>query len=171
MSITMQGMEIKSLAENTQYIRQVAEYYHDEWVATSSTASVSDVESDIRKKIGLKEEIPHFYVAVVNDTLVGVVELKIRENSNYPDYLYWLGGLYVNPQFRGQGAAGLLVDYVKRKFADIGVAEVYLQCEHALIEKYKKYGFVELHPAKHGEIDTTIMLWKASHADYSESDT
>ena len=152
-------MEIKSISERIESSGEIARWYHDEWGELFSPATASDFERDIKEKASLNVPVPHLYIAMESSELVGVVELKFRENVNHPDYVHWLGGLYVRSENRGQGVAARLVEFVTQKYSALGVEEVYLQCEEGLVGMYENLGFSRLHPARHGRLSTTVMVW------------
>lgn len=151
-------MKIVSLSEHIEYSSEIAQWYYDEWVDTSSPLTIADVEKRIRDKVERLDEIPHYYVALENDNLLGVVELKFRENKNHLDYVHWLGGLYVNQKERSKNVASQLIQFAKTRVSEIGVEAFYLQCKQDLVPMYEKHGFVKLHEAKHGNWETMIMV-------------
>lgn len=150
-------MKIHSLSNYIEHSAEIARWYHDEWVDDSSAVTVVDVENEIREKANLSDEIPHYYIALENERLLGVVELKYRENRNHLEYVHWLGGLYVSPKMRSKNIGSNLIRFAKSKASEIGVVEFYLQCEKALIPMYEKHAFKQLHKAKHGNWETMIM--------------
>ena len=151
-------MEIKSLSNHLGLCSHVANWYHDQWIGPSSPIQISDIEKGIVEKVILKSDIPHFYITLKEEKLVGVVELKYRENVNHLDYVHWVGGLYVHPSYRNLGVASGLIKHVLLKAAEIGLEELYLQCDVSLVEFYKDLGFIHLHSSKHGDHDTEVMI-------------
>jgi len=151
-------MKIYSLEKSIEHSSEIAQWYHDEWVDDSSSITVADVEKEIIEKVSLSEKIPHYYIALENENLLGVVEIKYRENKNHLDYVHWLGGLYVSPKMRGKKIGSQLIEFVKMRALEIGVVEFYLQCQKDLIPMYEKHDFRQLHKAKHGNWETMIMV-------------
>lgn len=151
-------MKIVSLAEHPEHSRQVAEWYYDEWVDPTSDKSLDDVFKEICGRLSLKGDIPEYYIAIDTEQLLGVVELKYRENQSYPEYVHWLGGLYVNAEARMRGIASKLIKFDKKRAHELGVKELYLQCEQHLVDLYLKHEFNVCHGATHGDMETTIMV-------------
>ncbi len=152
-------MEIVLLSDHRDKVMQIAEWYFDEWVGPSSSATVENVAESIRAKLASGESIPLFYIALDEDFLVGVVELKYREHKDYPAYEHWLGGLYVRPEYRGKGVGRMLVEKVKAHAKKSKLPRLYLQCEEKLINMYVGFGFTVLHCAGHGDTAVTILSW------------
>lgn len=150
-------MKIESLSKFGQHTAEIAQWYYDEWVDASSPRTLDDLENEIRERVSLGAEIPHYYVALDNDRLCGVFELKYRENISYPDYVHWLGSVYVNPVTRGKGVAANMVRHAKMRASELDIKEFYLQCDEKLVSMYEKHDFRKLHAAKHHDWDTIIM--------------
>lgn len=151
-------MEIKSLSNNVGLISQVAGWYYDEWFESFSDISKRDLEKAITDKVTSGSTIPHFYIMLEGEELIGVVELKFRENRNHPQYVHWLGGLYVHSNYRHQRVASRLIEHVLLEASKLGVSELYLQCEKPLVRFYENHGFVHLHSSRHRDIETEIMV-------------
>lgn len=109
-----------------------------------------------------RDKLPTALVAHKDNDLVGVIELKLRENKSYPEYENWIGGVFTNPANRGQGIASKLLEKAKGLAVELGIKELYLQCESFNVSLYEKHGFTLLHQAKHHNVDTTIMVWHAA---------
>jgi len=138
-------MKIYSLSESQQYIEEIAGWYHREWFDGDTAVTKDEISRSIKKKVDFQCSFSGFYVAVDADSLVGVVEFKFRENISYPEYVHWLGGLYVKHENRGEGIASELLSLAKNHAVKQGVAKLYLQCETNLISLYEKHGFRVLH--------------------------
>jgi putative hydrolase of the HAD superfamily len=151
-------MELSLLADHPHEIRKIAQWYYDEWLSAIPDITIDRISEKISQS-GNRKKIPLFILAHINNQLAGVVELKFRENKNYPEYTHWLGGLFVNPSYRGNGISHILIKEAKKYAIKLGVVQLYLQCESYNIALYEKHNFSILHKANHGEIPVTIMLW------------
>ncbi len=152
-------MEITLLADHPHEAEKIAQWYYGEWAYVFPNITVNMVLEKVVEKSVNRTEIPLAIVIHDNSELVGVAELKIRENANYPQYEHWLGGVFVDPLSRGSGIGGLLISEAKSKAVSLGVNDLYLQCESHNVDLYKKHDFKELHQAEHHGILTTIMRW------------
>jgi len=153
-------MEIISLTEQSFHSNQIARWHYDEWVDPLSETTVDAVARKIGKNVALLREIPHYYIAVDGQKLQGVVELKYRENIEYPEYVHWLGGLYVCSSSREKGVASKLVKFAIKRADELEIDKLYLQCERGLLEFYYKHGFKPLHDATHGKYETKVMEYE-----------
>ena len=152
-------MEISFLSEYPESTAEIAQWYYDEWAGPNPTTTVEQIALNIKKKAESNYQIPLSFVAHNDNALIGVVELKFRENKNHPEYEHWLGGLFVKPECRGSGVCSSLINRVKQHSVLLELEKLYLQCEENLVPMYRKYTFRELHKAKHRDFETTIMCW------------
>ncbi|PSW16884.1 GNAT family N-acetyltransferase [Photobacterium sanctipauli] len=155
-------MEISLLADHPDYAPKIAKWYFDEWAHIAPNITEDIVLEKVIEKSLNRDQIPLALVAREGGELVGVLELKIRENKNYPEYENWVGGVFTNPPNRGQGVAGQLLNKAKELAIDFGVKDLYLQCESFNIPLYLNHGFKALHQARHHDAETTIMVWHAA---------
>lgn len=77
-----------------------------------------------------------------SDALVGFATLTHRDcvadESLYP----WIGFVFTNPQYRGKGCAGRVLDHACEAARQQGHQQVYLATDH--VGFYERYGFVYL---------------------------
>jgi len=152
-------MEISFLSEYPDSFTEIAQWYYDEWAGPDSSTTIENIAKNVKKKAESEYQIPLSFIARERNSLIGVVELKIRENKNYPEYEHWLGGLFVKPISRSSGVCSALVDRAKQHSVLLGLETLYLQCEEDLVPMYTRYKFQKLHNAEHREFQTTIMSW------------
>ncbi|MBN1533684.1 MAG: GNAT family N-acetyltransferase [Spirochaetes bacterium] len=84
-------------------------------------------------------EIPLSFYAVAHTMPVGMVSLKRDDLWERRDLNPWLASLYVLPEFRNRGIAGLLMDAVVDRAAVLGLERIYLflgQSEKASLQAY-----------------------------------
>lgn len=151
-------MEISLLADKPHESKVIAQWYFDEWASIAPDMTIGQVHEKVSKAIN-RDQVPLTVLAHQNNELVGVAELKLRENKNYHEYKHWLGGIFVNSDYRGQGISNILINKVKENAIRLGVECLHLQCENHNVALYKKHGFNVLHKANHGKIEVVIMRW------------
>lgn len=154
-------MEISILADHPQDISKIASWYYDEWASNVPNVTEEMVREDIALKAS-NEELPLSIVAHKNGNLVGTLEVKFRENKNFPEYEHWIGGVYVPAEHRGNGIAKALLDKAKQIGVSKGIQRLYLQCESSNIGLYIGQGFEALHQSTSNQRETTIMVWQAT---------
>ncbi|PWI33567.1 GNAT family N-acetyltransferase [Vibrio albus] len=149
-------MEITLLADYPHEAKQIAQWYYDEWACHAPNVSKEMVLEDVAKKSVSSSQIPLAIIAREDNKLVGVAELKYNENKNYPDYVHWLGGVFVAPEHRRKGISNRLIEKSKNKAVELGIKKLYLQCESHNIKLYQKHGFQVLH--SEGESSFIMVL-------------
>jgi len=154
-------MEITQLADYPYEAQKVASWYYNEWACHAPNVSEAMVLENVTEHASNRNDIPLSIIVRENNQLVGVAELKYRENKNYPEYVHWIGGVFVELNNRGRGISNLLVSEVQSKAVSLGIDKLYLQCENHNVSLYKTYGFHELHQASDDELSAMIMLWEA----------
>ncbi|MBS2783996.1 GNAT family N-acetyltransferase [Aeromonas salmonicida] len=154
-------MEISLLADHPHHVSTIVGWYFDEWAS-----HVPGVTKEmVRKKVEIKasnRDIPFSLVAHDEEELVGTLELKIQENKKYPEYEFWIGGVYVPSAHRRKGIAKKLMSAAREIAVSRGVSTLYLQCETHNVDFYRDQGFNVIHQSTHGHWETTIMVWYAA---------
>ncbi|MEK1964816.1 hypothetical protein WOB62_23510 [Vibrio parahaemolyticus] len=79
-------MEISLLADHPHEAPKIAKWYYDEWARIAPNVTEEMVLEKVIEKSVNREAVPLSLVAHIDGELVGVLELKIRENRNYPEY-------------------------------------------------------------------------------------
>lgn len=152
-------IKISLLADHPLESKKIAQWYFDEWLHEIPELTVNRISEKMSKSIN-RNSLPIMLLAHLNSSLIGVVELKISENSSHPEYTPWLGGLYIKPNFRGNGYSNTLIGEAKQTAINLGNDHLFLQCEKKNIGLYKKHGFKVLHDSSHGKFSVTIMKWE-----------
>ncbi|MCX0421709.1 GNAT family N-acetyltransferase [Aeromonas veronii] len=153
-------MEISLLADHPHDVSTIVGWYFDEWASQVPGVTKEMVRKKVEVK-ALNRNIPFSLVAHDDSELVGTLELKIQENKNYPEYEFWVGGIYVPAPHRRKGIAKKMINIAKDMAVSRGVATLYLQCETHNVDFYRQQGFNAIHKSTHGHWETTIMVWHA----------
>ncbi len=152
-------MEISLLADHPSEAPKIAKWYYDEWARIAPNVTEEMVLENVIGKSVNRKQIPLSLVAHKAEELVGVLELKLRENKNYPEYENWVGGVFTSPLHRGKGIASYLLREAKILAVELNIDKLYLQCESFNVGLYERHGFKALHQAKHHNVETTVMVW------------
>ena len=155
-------MKVSFLADRPEESIKIAQWYFDEWGYTVPGVTVDMVHKKVLEKSQNRTNIPLIFMIHENQVLVGVAELKLRENKNFPEYENWVGGIYVSPDHRGKGHASTLISKAKSHAKKLGIRSLYLQCEDHNIDLYLKHDFEILHNVEHNAVKTTIMVHHTS---------
>lgn len=155
-------MEFSLLADHPHDAPQIAQWYYEQWGRFVPQMTPEKILEKVQQASVNRLKIPLMWVAHIEDVLVSVLEIKYRENKNYPEYENWIGGVFTHPLYRGKGIAGALLKHAKEVAISMRVNPLYLQCENHHISFYQKNGFKILHQAQHFHLTTTIMVWDAA---------
>ena len=136
-------MELALLADNPEAVDKVAKWYFDEWASAISGATLDRVVEKVSTFVS-RESAPMLVLAKEAGEVIGAAELKTREMDIYPDYEFWLGGVYVDEKKRGRGVASSLVSEVLSRARAAGIKRLYLQTENLSGGLYTQHGFKPL---------------------------
>lgn len=105
------------------------------------------------------DEIPRFYVALQNGSIIGTYAL-IRNDINSRQDLYpWLACLYVNPEHRGKRIGSYLLEHAIQETYKKGYKKLYLATD--LEGYYEKYGWTHTTEA-YGVSGGSIKVYEKS---------
>lgn len=102
-------------------------------------------------------EPPIHIIALKGEKPVGVVALKPTEMSQFPERKYWLGSLFVDFDYRGQGVATLLESEVIKVAKSLSMSELYLQTEALDGGLYARLGWEKLEQVSYQGITVQVM--------------
>jgi GNAT superfamily N-acetyltransferase len=89
---------------------------------------------------------------------VGAAELKNREMAIFPEYGYWLGGVYIVEKARGQGVASMLVTEILCCARRAGISKLYLQTENLTGGIYCRHGFKAVEEVNNKGVHVLLMV-------------
>ena len=88
----------------------------------------------------LADRLPQTYGLYVDDTLVGLYQLRLDDLFTRPDIYPWLANVYVHTPYRGRGYGKLMMERVREIAAEnLPDAKLYLFTHH--VGLYEKYGW------------------------------
>jgi len=87
--------------------------------------SVQDQIEKITERLNT-DKFPLAFVALAGSRPVGTASLKIQEMTTHKHLYYWLGTVYVVPEYRGKGVGSALVKHAEMKAGELGVKTLYL---------------------------------------------
>ncbi len=144
------------LAKHPQHIKQLAEWYFEEWGEYVENSTEFAFQEKLKAYLNI-DGIPLIILAVEGDTLVGAVQIKYREMTIYPDKEYWLGGVYVNPDYRGQHIASQLVQNAEKRAIELKINLLHLQTESLNGGLYAKLGWEIETQVNYRGVDVAVM--------------
>ncbi|MFG1496568.1 GNAT family N-acetyltransferase [Saccharospirillum sp. HFRX-1] len=128
------------LSRHPEYADQVAGWIFNQWVVDQDPEGYQKV---LTKVLACTDPEPTpFMVLLLNgNNLIGIAEVKTHETSEDNDPRFWLDGVYVLPEYRGQGLAGQLVRQALLQAKTVGVRKLYLRTLHLDGGLYALAGF------------------------------
>ncbi|MGS0825766.1 GNAT family N-acetyltransferase [Shewanella sp. 0m-8] len=149
-------MEFSLLAEQPSAASTVAKWYFDEWCRDTGRYPLEFVQKNVAAATNI-EKAPMLILCHIGNDLVGAAELKIREMDAFPEYEFWLGGVYVRKDFRGHGIGSALVAEALKRALNANIKKLYLQTENLSGGLYTKFGFNHLHQVDSKGVYVTVM--------------
>ena len=150
-------IELQFLADQQQYLPQLARWYFDEWGALTQAHSVQVVETRLQEYLNA-DKIPLVITASIDNELAGAVQLKFREMTIYPDKEHWLGGVYVGQQFRGGKVASTMVRRALTLARGMGIGALYLQTIRLDGGLYAKLGWKPVEKVVYRGLEVLVMV-------------
>ncbi|WP_156889740.1 GNAT family N-acetyltransferase [Paenibacillus harenae] len=87
-----------------------------------------------------ESDLPRFYIAVQNDSIIGTYALLRNDLISRQDILPWLACLYIVPEYRGRNMGAELLQHALHETRKMGYNSLYLCTD--LEGYYEKYGWV-----------------------------
>lgn len=141
--------EMKDLDQIMEIIRQAKQYFHDNGIPQwqSEYPDETDIRADIENNGGvvLEEngEIEAYcYIAIMQDPNYEVIEGRWLNDSPYAV----MHRTCVRNTCKGKGAAGMFVEYAKKKVLETGLCDIRVDTHElntSMRHMVKKAGFVE----------------------------
>jgi len=106
-------MKLGVLADHPQDAKTIAQWYFDEWANNVPGVTVEKVLESLIGNAKNRTDFPLIITLHNQKLLCACAELKSRENKHHPEYEHWLGGVYVEENYRGKGYATALLKKAK----------------------------------------------------------
>lgn len=156
-------MELMLLANRPEAIPQVAKWYRDEWgyITDDDSRSTLTLETKLEDYLNLNT-LPLILLATNKDNsgdtqVIAAAQLRFQEMSTYPESSHWLGGVYVDRNYRGNAVAQKLISGILQLAKQHGVKELYLQTEDHTGGLYKRMGWKNIERVNYHNVDVLVM--------------
>jgi GNAT superfamily N-acetyltransferase len=155
------NLRIDYLANHPEWIPELASWFFDEWGRKDSDNSLEQITQRLRKRLH-KNRAPLTLVGFLEDKAVASASIKIREMETHPQYKYWLGAVYIQSDYRGQGFGSQIVNHTVSIAAKLELSILYLYT-HSHEGFYDRLGWVTIaRPVFHGR-KVALMSKSPSH--------
>jgi len=146
------------LADRPEAVPLVAQWWHDEWGHLAPGETVEELISRVNGLLS-RDTCPISVVAVLENTIAGVAALKLQEMFElYPDKQFWLGNVFVAPEFRGRGIGSALARKVVEIARAKGIQALHLQTESLNGGLYAKLGWERIEQVHYRGYDALVMV-------------
>ncbi len=122
------------LRENKNMVDECATWFNEKWGIPKQ--AYLDSMNDCIKGEGA---VPQWYVALDGDKIVGGMGVIENDFHNRPDLSPNVCAVYVEEDYRNQGIAGALLDFVVEDMRSLSVSPLYLLTDHDSF--YERYGW------------------------------
>jgi GNAT superfamily N-acetyltransferase len=145
------------LTDVPQHKPKVIDWYFNAWGKRDPN---NTLESYTQKLETFLQDgsIPAHIVICDDVRLIATAHIRKHEIPSYVDYEDWLGGVYVDSDYRGQGVAKIVVNSVIEKAKALGVEKLYLQTEDLSGGLYAKLGWKKLHQTNSKGCEVIVMV-------------
>ncbi len=129
-------INIIKIRENRALSERAAQWFHDKW----GIPKVAYAES-IAECLENKSAVPQWYLAMdaANGVIAGGLGVIENDFHDRKDLTPNVCAVYVEEDYRCQGIAGALLDFVCADMADRGIDTLYLLTDHDSF--YERYGW------------------------------
>jgi len=142
---------IISLKDKPALKERMAQWFHEKWKIPKE-AYLESMEECLENK----ESVPQWYVAMDNDVIVGGLGVIENDFHDRKDLAPNVCAVYVEKNYRCQGIAGNLLEFVCEDMKKNGIDTLYLVTDHTSF--YERYGWEFLCMVQgDGEPDMTRM--------------
>lgn len=130
----MKEIIVKKLIENPEIAKKAAFWFSKKWEIPETEYYKSILEC-----IDKKDSIPQWYVVMNRNEIIagaGVIENDFHDHKDLKPNLC---ALYVEKEYRDQGIARYIINFIRRDLGNIGIKKLYLVTDHK--EFYEKCGW------------------------------
>lgn len=126
--------EIIKIRDNENMIDRCAAWFNQKW-GIPKQAYLDSMNECIENK----GAVPQWYVALDKDKIIGGLGVIENDFHNRPDLSPNVCAVFTEEDYRGQGVAGALLNFVVEDMRNFGVDTLYLLTDHTSF--YERYGW------------------------------
>jgi GNAT superfamily N-acetyltransferase len=149
-------MHFTLLADRIEAVPIVARWSFDEWGHAAPGNTFEQTCARISGKLN-RDRAPLHVLAIEDDQLLGVAQLKLREMSVYPECEHWLGDVYVRTESRGRCIASALCNKIQSVAFSFGIRSLHLQTERLDGGLYARLGWRGVDRVRYNGHDVLVM--------------
>ncbi len=152
------SLSFANLVDRPEAVPQICRWWFEEWGHLRPGDTIEDLTSRVRGLLN-RDQLPIQIVAVSEVAIVGVAALKLHEMFDlYPEKRFWLGSVFVAPEFRGRGIASALATKIVEIAESRGIKEIHRQTENLTGGLYAKLGWKKVEQVRYKGYDALVMV-------------
>ncbi|WCK54049.1 GNAT family N-acetyltransferase [Aneurinibacillus sp. Ricciae_BoGa-3] len=129
-------IEIVELNQKLDLFNQAVELFWEQWGNPKNYEFYHDC---IRHSCQSDSDLPRFYIAVQNNSIIGTYALLRNDLISRQDLFPWLACLYIIPELRGNKLGSLMLEHAVQQATEKGFKNLYLCTD--LDGFYEKYNW------------------------------
>lgn len=129
-------MQVVSVREQPDQLERIISYFQEKWGTPESNKVYGNA---IENSISTSSPIPHWYVLMDEEKIVGCAGLITNDFISRMDLYPWLCAVYIEPDYRGKHYFRLLLDKSMEDAKKGHFDNLYLSTD--LDGYYEQYGF------------------------------
>ena len=150
---------IKNLKDVPQYLHQLAQWHHQEWLHLNPGLSLEQRIEKMQTYLN-EDAIPQTFVALNETadqiTLLGSAAVIDSDMDTKPEFTPWLASVYVDEKQRRQGIGATLVKAIMQYVQGLDFSDMYLFTpDQALF--YESLGWQVLEQTEYRDENVTVM--------------
>ena len=130
----MENYRIVKIQEQPELRNSVANWFLEKW-----DIPIEAYLESINECLRNESTVPQWYIALIEDKIVGGLGVIENDFHNRKDLSPNVCALYVEEEYRCQGIAGKMLDYVCKDMKEKSVNTLYLITDHTSF--YERYGW------------------------------
>lgn len=144
------------LPDYPHFIPVLANWFFTEWGIPETGDTLADAIAKLEGRMN-RDKIPIVILALDDENLAGTVQLKVNEVHVFPGQTYWIGNVFVNPDYRNNALGTALVKKAEEMAAGFGIETLYLQTERMDGGLYARLGWQPVKSIIHRGIKVLVM--------------
>lgn len=156
------NIQIDPIQRHPDFIDTLASWHHLEWQHLNPADYTLQDRIDEYQQCLQSNQLPQLYVAHNNFEPYGSVRLIEHDMEIHLEWSPWMASLYVHPEYRQQGIATALIEYLCTQAASINFETLYLYTEHHET-LYKRLGWKEMIREHYYDQDVCIMCYELTN--------
>lgn len=153
----MGNYRIIKIQEQPQLRTSVANWFHEKWNIPFETY-LESIDACLKNE----NAIPQWYIAVINDKIVGGIGVIENDFHNRKDLAPNVCAVYVEKEYRCQGIAGKMLEFVCDDMKERNIDTLYLITDHTSFYERYRWEFLCMVQGDDEENLTRMYMHKAT---------